>query len=176
MFDSRLTLVDNGTLADRPGGAFDHEGVPTQRTTLVRNGVVSGFYYDLKTAAQADAISTGNGRRDLLTPPRPQPSNIVIEPGATSLEALLQEAGDGLLVDLLLGASPAHALRGTFSRTVLLGYKIEQGRIAGYVKGIALAGNLYDMLRDVHAIGDTGYWSGDFCAPYLLVNGLSVAV
>jgi PmbA protein len=138
--------------------------------------VVTGFYYDLQTAAQAGVTSTGNGRRDLLTPPRPQPSNIVIEPGTTSLEAMLQQAGDGLLVDLLLGASPAHALRGTFSRTVLLGYKIEQGRIAGYVKGIALAGNLYDMLRDVQAIGNTGYWSSDFCAPYLLVNGLSIAV
>jgi PmbA protein len=179
MFDSRLTVVDDGTLPNRPGGVFDHEGVPTQRTTLIRSGVVTGFYYDLQTAAQAGVQSTGNGRRDLLAPPRSQPSNIVIEPGTTSLEAMLQQAGDGLLVDLLLGASPATALRGTFSRTVLLGYKIEQGRIAGYVKGVALAGNLYEMLRDVQAIGDTGYWSGgynDVCAPYLLVNGLSVAV
>jgi PmbA protein len=179
VFDPRLTIVDDGTLADRPGGSFDHEGVPTQRTALIRNGVVTSFYYDLKTAAQAGTRSTGNGRRDLLAPPYPQPSNIVIEPGATSLEAMLQQAGDGLLVDLLMGASPSHALRGTFSRTVLLGYKIEQGRIAGYVKGVALAGNLYEMLRDIQAIGDTGYWSGwynDVCSPYLLVNGLNVSV
>ena len=179
MFDSRLTIMDDGTLANRPGGAFDHEGVPTQRTTLIRNGVVTGFYYDLKTAAQSGASSTGNGRRDLLAPPRAQPSNIIIEPGTTRLEAMLQQAGDGLLVDLLLGASPSTALRGTFSRTVLLGYKIERGRIAGYVKGVALAGNLYEMLRDVRAIGDTGYWSGgssDICAPYLLVDGLNIAV
>ena len=179
IFDSRLTIVDDGTLADRPGGSFDHEGVPTRRTALIRNGVVTGFYYDLKTAAQAGAQSTGNGQRSLLAPPRPQPSNIIIEPGATSLEAMLQQAGEGLLVDLLIGASPSHALRGTFSRTVLLGYKIEQGRIAGYVKGVALAGNLYEMLRDIQAIGDTGYWSGwsnDVCSPYLLVDGLNVSV
>ena len=142
LFDPRLTIVDDGTLADRPGGPFDHEGTLTQRTTLVRKGMVTGFYYDLKTAAQAGVPSTGNGRRDLLAPPRPQPNNIIIEPGTTSLEAMLRQAGDGLLVDLLLGASPAHALRGTFSRTVLLGYKIERGQIAGYVKGVALAGNL----------------------------------
>jgi PmbA protein len=179
MFDSRLTIVDDGTLANRPGGAFDHEGVPTQRTTLIRNGIVTGFYYDLKTAAQSSASSTGNGRRDLLAPPHSQPSNIIIEPGTTGLEAMLQQTGDGLLVDLLLGANPSTALRGTFSRTVLLGYKIERGRIAGYVKGVALAGNLYEMLRDVRAIGDTGYWSGwssDICAPYLLVDGLNIAV
>ena len=172
----RLTLVDDGTLSGRPGGAFDHEGVPTQRTVLVRNGVVTGFYYDLQTAAQSGAHSTGNGRRDMLAPPRPQPGNIVIEPGTTSLEAMLQQAGDGLLVDLLMGANPTAALRGTFSRTVLLGYKIERGRIAGYVKGVALAGNLYEMLRDVRAIGDTGYWSGDMCAPYLLIGGMSVSI
>jgi len=176
MFDSKLTLVDDGTLPGKPGGAFDHEGVPTQRTVLVRNGVVTGFYYDLKTAAQSGAQSTGNGRRDLLAPPRPQPGNVVVEPGATSLEAMLQQAGDGLLVDLLLGANPSAALRGTFSRTVLLGYKIERGRIAGYVKGVALAGHLYEMLRDVRAIGDTGYWSGDLCAPYLLIGGMSVSI
>ena len=104
MFDSRLTLVDDGTLSSRPGGAFDHEGVPTQRTVLVRNGVVTGFYYDLQTAAQSGTQSTGNGRRDMLAPPRPQPGNIVIEPGTTSLEAMLQQAGDGLLVDLLMGS------------------------------------------------------------------------
>ncbi len=176
IFDSRLTLVDDGTLAHRPSGSFDHEGVPTQRTVLVRNGVVTGFYYDLRTAAQHSAQSTGNGRRDLLSPPRPHPSNIVLEPGQTSLEAMLQQAGNGLLVDLVLGANPTAALRGTFSRTVLLGYKIEQGRIAGYVKGIAIAGNLYEMLRDVQAVGDTGYWSGDIFAPYLLIGGLSVSV
>jgi PmbA protein len=176
IFDSKLTLVDDGTLPGKPGGAFDHEGVPTQRTVLVRNGVVAGFYYDLKTAARSGARSTGNGRRDLLAPPRPQPGNIVIEPGATSLEAMLRQAGDGLLVDLLLGANPSAALRGTFSRTVLLGYKIERGRIAGYVKGVALAGNLYEMLRDVRAVGDAGYWSGDMCAPYLLIGGTSVSI
>jgi PmbA protein len=176
MFDSQLTIVDDGTLADRPGGAFDHEGIPTQRTTLIQGGVVEGFYYDLKTAAQAGVPSTGNGRRDLLAPPRPQPGNIVVLPGTTSLEAMLQQAGDGLLVDLLLGANPATALRGTFSRTVLLGYKIERGRIAGYVKGVALAGNLYEMLRDIKAIGDTGYWSGDIYSPYLLVDGLSISI
>ena len=176
LFDPRLTIVDDGTLADRSGGTFDHEGTRTQRTTLVRDGVVAGFYYDLETAAQAGVPSTGNGRRDLLGPPRPQPNGIVVKPGALSLEAMLQQAGDGLLVDLLLGAAPAHALRGTFSRTVLLGYKIERGRIAGYVKGVALAGNLYEMLRDIQAIGDTGYWSGDICSPYLLVRGLNVAV
>jgi PmbA protein len=176
LFDARLTIVDDGTLPDRPGGAFDHEGVATQKTVLIRNGAVAGFYYDLQSAAQANVRSTGNGRRDLLSPPQTQPSNIVIEPGTTSLEAMLQQAGDGLLVDLLLGANPATALRGTFSHTVLLGYKIERGRIAGYVKGVALAGNLYEMLRKVQAIGNTGYWSGDIFAPYMLVNGVSISV
>jgi PmbA protein len=176
LFDARLTIVDDGTLPDRPGGTFDHEGVSTQRTELVRNGVITGFYYDLQSAAKVGAQSTGNGQRDLLSSPQPQSSNIVIESGTMSLEAMLQQAGDGLLVDLLLGANPLTALRGTFSHTVLLGYRIERGRIAGYVKGVALAGNLYEMLRHVHALGDTRYWSGDILAPYLLVNGLSISV
>ncbi len=176
LFDSRLTLIDDGTLPGRPGGTFDHEAVPRQRTVLIHNGVVKNFYYDLRSAAQLDAVSTGNGRRELLAPPHPQPSNVIVQPGTTSLDAMLRQAGNGLLVDLLLGANPVTELRGTFSRTVLLGFKIEQGQIAGYVKGVALAGSIYDMLRNIHAIGDTGHWSGDMCTPYLLVGGLSVSV
>ena len=176
LFDARLTMVDDGTLTDRPGGTFDHEGVSTQQTPLIQDGVVAGYYYDLQSAAQVGAPSTGNGQRDLLSPPQSQPSNITVKPGTTSLEAMLRQAGDGLLVDLLLGASASTALRGTFSRTVLLGYKIEQGRIAGYVKGVALAGNLYEMLHDVQAISDTGDWSGDIWSPYLLVKGVSISV
>lgn len=175
LFDPRFTLVDDGMAAGQAGAAVDHEGVPTQRTELVREGVVTGFYYDLQTAAQSGVRSTGNGRRDLLAPPCPQPGNLSLEPGTQSLEALLQQASDGLLVDLLLGDNPTSALRGTFSRTVVLGYKIEHGRIAGYVKGVALAGNLYEMLRDVRAVGDTGYWSVNMCVPYVLIGGMNVS-
>ncbi len=176
VFDSRLTILDDGTAAGRPGGAFDHEGVLRQRTVLVQNGVIQSYYYDLQTAARLGTKSTGNGQRELLSPPSPQSTNVIVEAGRSSLETLLREAGDGLLVDLLLGASPATALRGTFSRTVLLGFQVERGQIAGYVKGVALAGNLYEMLRNIRAISDSGYWSGDFWTPYVLVDGLSITV
>ncbi|MBN1890924.1 MAG: TldD/PmbA family protein [Thermoflexales bacterium] len=175
LFDPRLTLVDDGTLRDRPdGGLVDHEGVPTQRTVLIRNGVLERFYYDLHTAALAGVPSTGNGRREMLTPPCPLPTNIVLEAGQTSLDDMIASMGEGLLVDQLMGAGPASGLRGSFSRTIALGYQIEQGRVTAYVKGAALAGNLYKLLNSLVAIGDTLTWSGNVCLPYLQVSGLSV--
>lgn len=177
LFDPRLTLVDDGTLRHRPnGGAVDHEGVPTQRTVLIRNGVLENYYYDLRTAALSGAASTGNGRRELLAPPRPLPTNVVVSAGPTGLKTMIASLDEGLLVEQLLGANPAAALRGPFSRTIGLGYKIERGRVVGYVKGAALAGNVYDMLNRLVAVGDTPIWVGDICAPYIQVAGLNVTV
>ncbi len=177
LFDPRLTLIDDGTLSDRPnGGGADHEGTPTQRTVLIRNGVLENFYYDLHTAALAGAVSTGNGRRELLASPRTLPTNLILSEGATSLEDMIASTDDGLLVDQLLGAGPLAALHGTFSRTIALGYRIEHGRITGCVKGAALAGNLYEMLNNLIALGNTSTWFNDLCAPYMQVAGLNVTV
>jgi PmbA protein len=177
LFDPRLTLVDDGTLRDQPdGGPVDHEGVPTQRTVLIRNGVLERFYYDLHTAALAGVPSTGNGRREMLAPPCPLPSNVVLEAGQADLDGMIASIDEGLLVDQLIGPGPASALRGPFSRTIALGYRIEKGRITAYVKGAALAGNVYKLLNSLVAIGDTPTWSGNVCAPYLQVSGLNVTV
>ena len=60
MFDPAFTLLDNPLLAYRPGSRpYDDEGVPSQVTPLVENGVVKGFLYDLQTAARAGRVSTG---------------------------------------------------------------------------------------------------------------------
>ncbi len=176
LFDPRLMLVDDGTLRDRPnGGVTDHEGVPAQRTVLIADGVVKNFYYDLHAAALANTTSTGNGRRETLAPPRPMPTNIILAPGSTSLESMIASLDEGLLVDILLESGMASGLRGAFSRTIVLGHRIEHGRMAGYIKGAALAGDLYKMLgRGLVALGDTPTWVGDVCAPYMLVSGLNV--
>ncbi len=176
LFDPRLTLVDDGTLRDRPaGGTTDHEGVPTQRTPLIHNGIVTNFYYDLRTAAQANTHSTGNGWREQLAPPRPHSTNIVLNSGDASLQEMIAATDDGLLIDQLMGTSSDLSSRGAFSRSIALGHRIQHGQITGYIKGAALAGNLYELLNNLLALGNQSFWSGDVCTPYLHIAKLSIS-
>ena len=75
VFDKKFHLYDDPTISYRPGSRpCDDEGVSSQRTTLVKEGVVSYFLYDLQTAALAGKQSTGNGSRSRGGLPSPSPS------------------------------------------------------------------------------------------------------
>ena len=72
IIDERFSLYDDGTIAYRPGSRpWDDEGIPTRITPLIENGVARNFIYDLKTAAQAGAESTGNASRGAGSLPSP---------------------------------------------------------------------------------------------------------
>ena len=57
-FDPAVTLVDDAPAA---GDAFDAEGTPTRRTTLIDAGTTASLTHDLRTAAVVGAESTGHG-------------------------------------------------------------------------------------------------------------------
>ncbi len=102
VFDPQFSLYDDATLPDRPHSTtVDHEGMATRRTALIEHGIVTGFYHDLVSAAQAETISTGNGYRDLIDPPAPSPTNVRVAAGQTDLSDMLKNLDDGLLIDLI---------------------------------------------------------------------------
>lgn len=176
LFDPQLTLVDDGTLDGRPGSAsHDDEGVPTQRTVLIEEGVVRGFLYDLKTAAQAGAISTGNGSRGLFSPPCPSPSNLIIAPGEIPLADIIAGIEEGVLADSPLGLGQGNVISGVFSNTWGLAYRIERGEIVGRVKDISITGNIYQDLRHIAAISRKSQWVyGGLRMPYILLESVNV--
>jgi len=176
VFDTKLNLHDDPTLDYRPHSRpADSEGTPSQRTPLIENGVVKGFLYDRLTAARAQTESTGNGSRGGGMP-QPAPSAFIITPGTTSFEEMLADIKEGLLVEYVMGASQGNILSGDFSGNVLLGYKIENGKIVGRVKDKMVAGNVYKILKDLSALGSDGRWVGDTVyTPSLYCPELSVA-
>jgi PmbA protein len=176
VFDSRLELADDTTIAYRPGSRpFDDEGVPSRRTLLVDNGMVTNFYYDLKTAAKAGKKSTGNGSRG-HGHPTPSLGAIVIRPGETRFEDMVADIKEGLVVEYLMGAEQGNVLSGDFSGNVLLGYKIESGKIVGRVKDTVISGNIFKALKQVAAIGSDARWVGSsLYAPSIYLPGLTVA-
>jgi PmbA protein len=177
VFDKKLNLRDDAMTAYRPGSRpCDDEGVPTRQTSLINEGMVENFLYDLQTAALAGTQSTGNGSRNRGSLPTPSTSSLIISAGNTSFEEMVTDIKEGLVVEQLMGAEQGNVLGGDFSGNVLLGYKIENGRIVGRVKNTMVSGNIYEALQDIAAIGSESRWLGGFLqTPHIYLPALSVS-
>ncbi|MFC2069584.1 TldD/PmbA family protein [Chloroflexota bacterium] len=177
IFSERFGLVDDSLVALRPSSRpCDDEGIPGSKTPLIEQGVVKNFLYDLQTAGLAGVSSTGNGRRGGGSLPSPSPSAFIITPGETTFDEMVADIKEGLVVEQLMGASQGNILGGDFSGNVLLGYKIENGKIAGRVKDTMVSGNIYKLLKDIAAVGSEPRWVGGFLnTPPLYLPAVSVA-
>ncbi|MCH8190680.1 MAG: TldD/PmbA family protein [Chloroflexi bacterium] len=177
LLDQRISIWDDPTVPLRPGSrGVDDEGVPTRRTTLFDHGVPTAFLYDLQTAGQAGAESTGSGSRGLGSLPTPSTSVILVDVGETPNDDIIGGIDDGLLVEQLLGAGQGNVLGGEFGGNVLLGYRIKNGRIQGRVKNTMISGNVYDALNKIVAIGDTAEWvGGSLSTPPICCLGVTVS-
>ncbi len=177
VFDKKLRLWDDPTVTYRPGSRpCDDEGVPSQRTSLIEQGKVSHFLYDLQTAALAHLQSTGNGSRERGGLPTPLPSAFVLAPGDALFDEMVRDMKEGIIIEQLMGAEQGNILGGDFSGNVLLGYKVESGKIAGRVKNTMVSGNIYQLLKQIIAIGSESKWVGGFLqTPHLYCPSLSVA-
>ncbi|MFH1087308.1 MAG: metallopeptidase TldD-related protein [Chloroflexota bacterium] len=177
VFDPALTLVDNPTTPYQPmSRPCDDEGVPSQATPLVQQGVVSSFVYDLHTAALAGVSSTGHGSRGYGGLPRPAVSSLVVNEGQAAFTDMLRGIDEGLVVEQAIGADQGNLLAGDFSGNVLLGYKIDHGEIAGRVKDTMVSGNAFQLLSNIRAVGREGRWVGGFLfTPAICCDNVSVA-
>ncbi len=176
VFDKKLSLWDDATIAYGVGSyPFDDEGVSSQRLPLVTNGVVTNFLYDLQTAALAGTQSTGNGRRVGGGFPSPAISSLILERGDVSFQAMVEDMKEGLIVEQVIGAEQGNLLGGDFGGNVLLGYKVENGEIMGRVKDTMIAGNVYQVLKELLGIGREARWVGGILqTPPLYCSSVSV--
>lgn len=176
LFDDKLIIVDDPTLDGKFGSAsYDDEGVPHRRNVLVEQGVLKGFMYDLKTAAQSGVESTGNGSRSLFSSPSPSPTNLIFGAGKTPLAEIIASIDEGLLVENALGLGQGNVISGAFSNSLSLAFKIERGEIVGRVKDVSIARNVYDLLQDVAAVSQETQWVYRiFNLPYILLPDVNV--
>ncbi len=176
LFDEKFSLIDDPTLAFRAGSApFDAEGTLKRRQTMIENGVLSAFYFDLTTAKKSGYTSNGCGTRSLFGPVSPSSSNVLIEPGTQPSQDIIASIDEGILIESVLGMGQGNVLSGAFSNPVGSAYKIEGGKIVGRVKNVAISGNVYDCLRDISAISSDREWLyGVYCFPYMRFDNISV--
>ena len=176
VFDEKLWLWDDPTIAYRPESRpCDDEGIPSQRTPLIEQGRVANFLYDLQTAALAHTRSTGNGCRSGGLP-APAPSAFIIAPGNTTFDEMVNDIKEGLVIEHLMGAEQGNILGGDFGGNVLLGYRVESGKIVGRVKNTMVSGNVYQLLKQIIAIGSDARWVGSSLnTPSIYCPSLAVA-
>jgi len=171
---SRLSVVDDGRM---PGGLgsrpFDGEGLPTRRTAVIRDGMLTSYLLDTYTGRKLGLVSTGNASRSLGQRPTVGPTNFHILPGAHSPEEIVRSVGRGLYVTELIGFG-VNLVTGDYSRGAV-GIWIENGELAYPVEEITIAGNLKDMLREIEMIGKDLEWRGSVAAPTLKIARMTVA-
>jgi PmbA protein len=187
LFDRRLSISDDPLTPGRPlSRPIDDECVPSRATGLVERGTVGQFVYDLETAARAKTQSTGNGRRGIFGKPHIGYTNILFyatngvgtqyAPVPYALGGgLIADIDDGLVVDDLIGVGQGNVISGAFSHPVGLAYRVQRGEITGRVKDAAVAGNAYELLKQIGGFGSDGRWLGARWSPSLLLEGVSVA-
>jgi len=150
-----VTLVDDATLFGLGGSyAFDDEGTPAQRTSLVENGVLRTFICDRLGAAQLGLEPTGNGRRaSFRFPVLARMSNLVMAGGDATREEIIAGVERGLLVETTLG-NRSNAYGGPVLLNVVEGYLIEKGKVAAPLKPFVLAGKPLEVLPNISQVGN----------------------
>ncbi|MDY0071946.1 MAG: metalloprotease TldD [Thauera sp.] len=150
-----VTVVDDGTLADRRGSlSIDDEGNPSQCTTLIEDGVLTGYMQDMMNARLMGMPLTGNGRRESFAHlPLPRMTNTYMLNGGHDPEEIIRSVDKGLYA-VNFGGGQVDITSGKFVFSTAEAYLIENGRVTRPVKGATLIGNGPDALTRIQLIGN----------------------
>jgi len=150
-----LNIYDTGIAPGNRGAMlYDDEGVATEKTYLIREGVLVGRLHSRESAAKMNEKPTGSARAlDYRFPPIVRMRTTAIEPGNSTLEDMLK--------DIKLGVYAAGGYGGEtngemFTFTASHGFMIRDGKLAELVKDVTLTGNVFTTLANIDMIG------GDF--------------
>ena len=177
-----VTLVDDPMHPENPDPMnFDAEGSPTHKKNIIEKGELKTLLYNLKTAAVAGKKTTGNASKAGYDAPIGlRPFTMHLAAGDCTEEQLLNKAGNGIYIRTVEGLhAGANAVSGDFSLQST-GYLIENGKKTKFVKSFTVAGNFYDLLKNITAVSDTvvlpnAMGKTTFGSPCVLVEQLSVA-
>lgn len=150
-----VTLMDDPLLEGGFDSApFDGEGVASKTKAVVENGVLKTLLHNRKTAKKQGVASTGNALRPGLSAPiTVAPTNFFFKPGDKTLAELEADMSDGLVITDLSGLhAGANMTSGDFS-LLSKGYLLKGGKRVQPVEQITIAGNFYDVLKNIRAIG-----------------------
>ena len=169
---SHVNVIDDGTMVGGFGTSpFDGEGIPTRRTTVIKNGVLNSYLLNSYTAKKLGLQTTANASRGLAGTPGIGPGNYFLQPGARTPQQLIGDVKEGLYVTEFLGMG-VNLVTGDYSRGAS-GLWISGGELTYPVEEITVAGNLKDMFMNISEIANDLEFRGSVAAPTLRVDGLT---
>lgn len=177
-----LSLVDDGLIPGAPGTArWDDEGVPQERTVLIRDGVLAGYLQNTWTANRmgGDARSTGNASRaGYASSPGLSPSNLSFEGGSAPASEVLGRVDDGVYVQDVMGLhSGANPISGEFSVS-FTGLEIRGGQLGAPIREAVVSSTIVDILKNVVAVADDRRFypfGGSLGGATVLISEMSVS-
>ncbi len=167
-----ITLVDDPfMLKSAKSGAFDDEGVAAKYKELIKEGKLTGYLHNLKTAKKDNIKSTGNGFNAGI-----MPSNLYFKQGELPFEEAVKSMKKGLIITNLDGThAGCSAISGDFSLQAS-GFLVENGEIIRPIALITVAGNYLQLLKDVTAVCNDLKFNYSFTgSPSLLIKSLKVS-
>jgi len=176
-----ITLRDDG-ICDKSLGsmAFDAEGVATQQKAVIENGVLKTLLYNLKSAEKDGVKSTGNASKASLGAPiGTSCTNFYVVPSETPFNEMIAGLEKGVLITGMAGLhSGVNPVSGDFSVSAD-GYLIEDGKLTQPIEQITIAGNFYDVLKNITAVGSDlkfrSMGNGGMGMPSILVSEIKVS-
>lgn len=149
------TIVDDGTYPNRRGSLnIDDEGIPTQKTVLIENGILKNYILDKRNARLMGRQSTGNGRRESYAHlPLPRMTNTYMLAGESDPKEIISSVKNGIYA-VNFGGGQVDITSGKFVFSASEAYLIKNGKITVPVKGATLIGNGPDVLNKISMVGN----------------------
>jgi PmbA protein len=173
LFGDGIHIIDDPLrkrgLRSRP---FDGEGVAGRKLALVEDGRLRSWLLDSATARELGLMTTGHAQRGVSSAPSPGSSNLHLEAGRLTPEALIADIQDGFYVTDLIGMG-VNMVTGDYSRGAS-GFWIENGQRTYAVSEVTIAGHLNDIFRTLTPASDLEFRYGTN-APTVRLEGLTVA-
>ncbi len=151
---------------------FDGEGLAVSQRVMIDDGVLTGWFLDLASAAKLSMTPTGNARRGLGSAPSPGTSNFYIENSTISRDDLIAGIDEGFLITEMIGSS-VDMITGDYSRGAG-GFWISKGKIAQPITEATIAGNLKEMFLQITAANDSDL-RDSLASPSLYLGGMMIA-
>lgn len=147
-----LNIYDSGVDPGARGYLkYDDEGVPAERTDLIREGKLVGRLHSRETAGRMGERPTGNARAlNYRFPPLVRMRNTCIAPGDASLEDLLADVKDGVYARGFYGGQTMGEM---FTFTSMVAWRIRDGRLAELIHNPTLSGNVFATLHEIDGVG-----------------------
>jgi TldD protein len=159
-----LTAIDDGTIINAWGSInIDDEGMTTQKTTLIKNGILKNYLSDKIGAEEVGVNRTGSARRESFRyAPVSRMRNTYIAAGNDDFEAMIGSVEDGLYAKVMGGGS-VNPATGEFNFSVQEGYHIKNGQIKEPVRGATLIGKGHEIIKNISMVGKDLEFAAGIC-------------